>query len=178
MEANKYEASRLVVLFNSLFQSAEQTVLVGGAKEPIYMPSSVENGLAQVVFSYDYFASALHEVAHWCLAGTERRQQLDYGYWYVECRSELEQEAFERAEVKPQALERVFSECTGYPFKPSFDCLQRPEYVADNFVAAMSAQYEQFLLRGLPSRAALFADALCSEFSVSCAPNIQRQANG
>ena len=178
MESNKFEASRLVTLFNTLFQATEQTVLVGGAEEPIYKPGCGENSVAQVVFSYDYFASALHEVAHWCLAGTQRRQQIDYGYWYVECRSELEQEAFERAEVRPQALERVFSECAAYPFKPSFDCLQRPEYTADNFVATMSAEYEQFLQRGLPPRAALFARGLCGEFCVSFSPISPRQANG
>ncbi len=30
----------------------------------------------------DFFASALHEISHWCVAGKARREQVDFGYWY------------------------------------------------------------------------------------------------
>ncbi len=53
-----------------------------------------------------FYASALHEIAHWCIAGENRCQQVDYGYWYEpNGRSEERQFEFEKVEVKPQALE-------------------------------------------------------------------------
>jgi elongation factor P hydroxylase len=59
----------------------------------------------------DYLASALHEVAHWCLAGVERRKLEDYGYWYSpDGRSRGEQSAFENVEARPQALEWILSD--------------------------------------------------------------------
>jgi elongation factor P hydroxylase len=75
----------------------------------------------------DYFASALHEVAHWCIAGEQRRQQLDFGYWYApDGRSPEQQGAFEAVEYKPQALEWFFSLACGYRFRLSADNLGMP----------------------------------------------------
>src|SRR5690606_39383874 len=47
-----------------------------------YLPASEPDGLARVVFAHGFFASALHEIAHWCIAGDYRRTLHDYGYWY------------------------------------------------------------------------------------------------
>ena len=77
-----FDAAVLIRLFDQCFQQSQQTCLVGGADEPLYQPATREGQYHQVVFRADYFASALHEIAHWCLAGRVRRQQLDYGYWY------------------------------------------------------------------------------------------------
>ena len=62
----------------------------------------------RVVYREDYFARALHEVAHWCLAGAERRKLEGYGYWYrPDGRDPREQTEFERAERFLAALRRA-----------------------------------------------------------------------
>ncbi len=50
------------------------------------------------------FASALHEISHWCIAGKARRELVDFGYWYCpDGRDAMTQSQFEDVEVKPQA---------------------------------------------------------------------------
>ena len=46
--------------------------LVGGFDEPLYLPAT-DSRAAEIRFRSDYPSSALHEVAHWCLAGARRR---------------------------------------------------------------------------------------------------------
>ena len=120
-----WRASELETLFAACFEDNYQTVLQGGREEPLYLPSSdPASSPHRVVYRADYFASALHELAHWCLAGAERREQEDYGYWYSpDGRSAEQQEAFERAEARPQALESLFSEACGFEFHLSADNL-------------------------------------------------------
>ena len=109
-------------LFNSIFSSLN-VQLVRGDDEPEYFPAS-EDSAAQIVFAHGYFASALHEVSHWCIAGKRRRELLDYGYWYAaDGRSEAQQKAFEQVEIKPQALECLFSLACHQPFRVSQDNL-------------------------------------------------------
>ena len=63
------------------------------------LPAQQPGALNRIVFTHDYFASALHEVAHWCVAGPERRRLTDYGYWYApDGRTEKQQMEFERVE--------------------------------------------------------------------------------
>src|SRR5690554_7015872 len=69
----------LIMLFNDLFRESCRTVLVRGSNEPEYLPASEPDGFARVVFAHGYFASALHEIAHWCIAGEYRRTLHDYG---------------------------------------------------------------------------------------------------
>lgn len=94
--------------------------LIGGGDEPFYQAPN-KGSLGKIIFREDFIASALHEVAHWCLAGSRRRQLDDYGYWYVADRTQQEQWAFERAEAKPQGLACLFSEAIGHPFVVSSD---------------------------------------------------------
>lgn len=97
-----------------------QTRLVGGFDEPFYQAGPP----AQIQFRADYPRSALHEVAHWCVAGTERRKLDDYGYWYApDGRNAAQQKAFEQVEVRPQALESLFCAALGIDFSPSLDNL-------------------------------------------------------
>ncbi len=115
-------ARQLELLFEQVFLSHWHTRLLGGAAEPEYYPS--KQGLAEIHYRADYVRSALHEVAHWCIAGTERRKQHDYGYWYQpDGRSADQQKEFFRVELKPQALEWVFSLAAGVRFEPSLDNL-------------------------------------------------------
>lgn len=114
----------LIMLFNDLFREAYRTVLVKGSDEPEYLPASGPEGLAQVIFAHGYYASALHEISHWCIAGEHRRTLHDYGYWYCpDGRTLQQQEAFEQVEVKPQAIEWLFSVAAGSRFHISVDNL-------------------------------------------------------
>lgn len=116
-------------VFNSVFGEASQekavrpepTLLVGGFAEPSYLPPSAK-GPAEVRYTLDYAASALHEAAHWLQAGPHRRQLFDYGYWYVsEPRPAAVQRAFLRVEARVQALESVLSADAGLAFRASVD---------------------------------------------------------
>lgn len=161
-------SSDLIKIFNSLFSISENTRLVGGAQEPLYLPPKSESGqpYAQIFFREDYFSSALHEVAHWCLAGKERRQIEDYGYWYKpDGRDDMWQSRFEEVEVKPQAIEYLFSQAAGIPFYVSMDNLMNPQASTDVFQAKVNAQVHEYQTNGLPHRAKLFHEALVLFYS-------------
>lgn len=121
--ADEYKATEaLIQLFNTLF-SDQKVTLVRGEHEPEYFPTD-PNNFARITFAHGFFASALHEISHWCLAGKSRRQLSDFGYWYAaDGRTEAQQRAFERVEVKPQALECLFTLACQRPFRVSQDNL-------------------------------------------------------
>ena len=151
----------IIAIFNELFLAEENTQLCGGLEEPLYRPS--RKGPARVGFRYDFCRSALHEVAHWCLAGSARREVEDYGYWYTpDDRCELQQAAFFRVEVKPQALEAIFCEAVGLQFRVSLDNLSSAiaQDSVDTFSNEVDAAKTRFMARGLPRRARLFYEAL------------------
>lgn len=91
--------------------------------EPEYFP--IQNGMpARIEFAHGFFASALHEISHWCIAGEARRRLPDFGYWYApDGRTEKQQQAFERVEIKPQALECLFTLACNRSFEVSQDNL-------------------------------------------------------
>lgn len=119
-----YKVSELAALFNAAFLPSENTMLSGGHAEPVYIPATNKYPHHRICFTHDYFRSALHEVAHWCVAGKVRRQLLDYGYWYYpDGRDQTQQAAFEAVEVKPQSYEWLLSLSAGHPFEVSLDNL-------------------------------------------------------
>jgi hypothetical protein len=66
----------------------------------------------------------LVEMSHWCVAGDARRRLSDFGYWYApDGRSAAQQQAFEHVEIKPQALECLFTLACGRHFQVSQDNL-------------------------------------------------------
>lgn len=114
--------SWLINVFNTLF-AWQNTVLVRGGEEPEYLAAK-PNTPAQIIFAHGYFASALHEIAHWCMAGQKRRQLDDFGYWYCpDGRNEQAQALFEQVEIHPQAIECLFSLAMGRYFFVSQDNL-------------------------------------------------------
>ena len=121
MKNQEPSIKKLVSVFNKLFVSQENTRLQMGAAEPFYQAS--KNGNNAVIFAReDYFSSALHEIAHWTIAGKEKRQQDDFGYWYEpEGRTQLQQIKFEGVEVNPQAIECLLSLACGQSFNISAD---------------------------------------------------------
>ncbi|WOJ94021.1 elongation factor P hydroxylase [Congregibacter variabilis] len=150
-------ADAIVKVFNDLFRHSYRTCLLGGADEPLYEPAR-DGTPAQIFFREDYVSSALHEVAHWCIAGAARRTRIDYGYWYdPDGRSEDAQIDFMKAEARPQALEWCFSKASGVPFRLSMDNLDAPPDPAmkQAFANAVLAQAHNFAQRGLPPRAQL-----------------------
>ena len=154
----------LIVLFNDLFREAYRTELVRGSDEPEYIPESGPDRPARVVFAHGYYASALHEISHWCIAGEYRRTLHDYGYWYCpDGRTPQQQQAFEQVEVKPQAIEWLFSLASGSRFHISVDNLSGGGASnEERFRRNVRAQASEFLERGLPARAQAFFSALAT----------------
>lgn len=100
-----------------------QTVLVRGDDEPQYYAKTAELP-AQIVFAHGFFASCLHEISHWCIAGQRRRGLDDFGYWYApDGRNAAQQREFEQVEIAPQALECLFTLALGKHFRVSTDNL-------------------------------------------------------
>lgn len=163
------DSHQLICLFSREFAVSDKTELVGDAAEPYYQPGSPH----RIYFRADYVRSALHEVAHWCVAGARRRQLLDYGYWYApDGRDPGQQQAFFAVEARPQAIERYFCEAIGLPFSPSVDNVgaQIEPQQLRHFEARIRQCCDQFERTGLPPRAARFVTALQSISRLSREP--------
>lgn len=156
-----HDSRDLIRLFETCFAASYNTRLVGGAPEPIYLPADAEEPMHRILFTHDYFRSALHEIAHWCVAGAARREQVDFGYWYApDGRSAEQQSAFEQVEVKPQALEWLFCEAAGHRFRVSLDNLSGEATDPTPFKQRVVDQVQNYLRNGIPERPACFIDAL------------------
>ncbi len=163
-QRNDRQAAQLISLFNGRFENSLRTQLCGGGDEPIYLPASDPQSFHKIIFTRDYFSSALHEVAHWCVAGAARRKLVDFGYWYApDGRSAVQQQEFERVEVKPQAFEWIFSRACNIRFRVSADNLTAGASPSVEFKNAIAVQAQVWCEQGLPPRPLLFASAL-SEF--------------
>lgn len=167
-----HDAADLTALFNAAF-ARENTLLLPHADawretwrgepaaEPLYLPAGVDCPHHRIVFAHGFFASALHEVAHWCLAGRERRAQIDYGYWYApDDRDAATQAEFERVEAKPQAIEWAFSAAARFPFRVSVDNLSGIPIDRAAFEHKVRSERQRFEAHGFPPRAQRFLDAL------------------
>ena len=159
------DVERLVDVFNRCFAVSHNTILVSGDDEPVYLPADETCEYHRIIFAHGFFASALHEISHWCVAGPQRWLLEDFGYWYKpDGRSAEEQAEFERVEVKPQAYEWLFSHAAGRKFHFSADNLASDIGASDSFKTSVVAQIQSFLQQGLPSRPAVLMDALREEF--------------
>ena len=152
-EINKPSVDELIELFNQLFLPDYNTVLVRGDDEPIYLPEDDQNPHNRVVFAHGFYASALHEIAHWCVAGSERRKLVDFGYWYKpDGRTAQEQAEFEKVEIKPQAYEWIMSVASGHKFHFSADNLSSDLGASDQFKGNVYATVQKLLEKGMPDR--------------------------
>ncbi|MEW9799105.1 elongation factor P hydroxylase [Alteromonas sp. CYL-A6] len=148
------DTSTLIAAFNQKFAPAYNTRLVRGSDEPVYLPANADCPYHQIVFAHGFFSSALHEIAHWCIAGRERRLLEDYGYWYCpDGRDESQQRAFEQVEVKPQAIEKAFTLACQRTFRVSTDNLNGAEPDRESFSRAVDEQYRWYCENGFPPRA-------------------------
>jgi elongation factor P hydroxylase len=111
--------ARIAASFNARF--GRRATLIGGAREPLYLPPAPARP-AIIRYTHDYAQSALHEIAHWCLASPGRRARVDYGMWYLPPpRSAQDQARFFAVEVPVQALGMLLAEACGVPFHFSVD---------------------------------------------------------
>ena len=155
-----HKVEDLVALFNNEFADCN-TQLKSGAEEPFYQ-ASVEGKPAIIYSTHDYFASALHECAHWCIAGKERRRLDDYGYWYAaDGRTAEQQQEFFKVEQKPQALEWAFALASNLPFRVSLDNLNNPSGDAEAFREQVYARLIEYFEYGFPTRALRMIQILC-----------------
>ena len=165
-----YCASDLESLFRQTFFKRFNTVLVGGAGEPLYQPSADKGQPHRIFYREDFFSSALHEIAHWCIAGVQRRKQQDFGYWYLpDGRDQQQQQAFEKVEVKPQALEWMFSVAAGRKFFLSADNLSGTGELSESFAGNVQAQAVAWCRTGMPPRGLLFIHQLESYYQTDVA---------
>ncbi len=154
------QSSTICELFRKCFQEKFRTEIIGGASEPFYRPAANVDDLNMVYFRADYASSALHEIAHWCIAGAHRRQQADYGYWYFDDRNLEAQLAFEQSEARPQALEWIFNEASCNQFRVSCDNFDESVLNLDRFRVNVQFEVHRWLKEGLPQRANKFSGAL------------------
>lgn len=163
---DRWTLEDITALFDGVFAERYQTRLIRGGDEPLYRPANSETPYHQVIFARGYYASALHEISHWCIAGEKRRQLVDYGYWYSpDGRNAEQQAAFENAEVNPQALEFLFTQACGRPFHVSVDNLGGAiEVNREAFQKRVMAQAERYQYEGLPLRANAFNHALSAYY--------------
>lgn len=165
----------LIALFSSTFFADYNTRLIKGNDEPIYLPTSEVCSYHQIVFAHGYFSSGLHEIAHWCIAGKERRLKEDFGYWYEpDGRNEQQQKIFESVEIKPQAIEWAFCIAANKKFNVSADNLNGAEADTQAFKAAVFKQVEYYFEHGFPQRAQQFIDALATFYKTELPLSIER----
>lgn len=158
----------LINLFGQTFSRSENTILVRGEAEPIYLPADRQHRQHRIIFAHGYFASALHEIAHWCLAGKTRRLLEDYGYWYSpDGRDAKQQVEFEQVEIKPQAIEWAFSVACGKNFRVSTDNLNGAPVDVIGFTHNVRQQAIAYIQNGFPPRAQIFIDALVAFYGTA-----------
>jgi elongation factor P hydroxylase len=158
----------LILLFNQCFAEEYNTKLFKGTEEPVYLPANESQLCNAIYFAHGFFSSALHECAHWFIAGKERRNLIDFGYWYApDGRNPQQQVQFQSVEVKPQALEWILSHSCGYPFRVSIDNLNGGTCDTENFKQSIHQQVLTYCRDGLPRRAQKFRLTLCKHYKKS-----------
>ncbi|NMP31245.1 elongation factor P hydroxylase [Thalassotalea sp. M1531] len=151
----------IIAIFNDTFFASFNTKLVKGENEPIYLPANGDVEHHRIIFAHGYYASALHEIAHWCVAGAERRLLEDFGYWYEPDGRTAEQQAlFEKVEIKPQAIEWGLCVAADKKFRVSADNLNGAEPDYERFQSSVFEQVKIYLSVGFPSRAVKLMEAL------------------
>ena len=167
-ELLKHQYQDLIDVFNQTFFEQYNTKLIKGGDEPLYLPADQRCSYHQIIFAHGYFASALHEISHWCLAGDKRRLLEDFGYWYVpDGRDEQQQQQFEQVEIKPQAIEWAFNIACQKQFNVSSDNLNGFEADNQTFKENVHQQVLHYLAEGFPKRAQQFINALADFYQTS-----------
>jgi elongation factor P hydroxylase len=163
--------AEVMEVFHAAFAD-EGVRVAGGYDEPFYRAARGGEP-AEIRFNRDYLNSCLHEIAHWCIAGKDRRGLDDYGYWYrPDGRNGAEQREFFRAEAGPQALEWCFALACGEEFRMSLDNLGGEIEGEAEFAAALEGKLEGYLAGGFPARADRFLRGLLDRFHPDREPDL------
>ena len=163
-----HDCHDLIDIFKQCFFDEYNTLLVKGTDEPLYLPVDNEREHNMLIFAHGFFASALHETAHWLIAGSNRRKQVDFGYWYIpDGRTAPEQKLFQSVEIKPQAMEWILSQAAGSHFRVSIDNLNGSESETLAFKIAVYEQVKKYCEEGLSARSDRFRRALCCFYHTS-----------
>jgi elongation factor P hydroxylase len=168
---NQHNIQDLMAIFSEAFFAKYNTRLIKGDSlignnEPVYLPASNTCSYHQIIFAHGYYSSGLHEIAHWCIAGKERRLKEDFGYWYEpDGRNEQQQKVFESVEIKPQAIEWAFCVAANKKFMVSADNLNGVEADTKAFKASVFKQVQHYLQHGFPERAQTFINALANFYN-------------
>lgn len=148
-----HQISDLISLFDNTFYQNYQTRLIRGDDEPIYLPADKEYHFHRIIFAHGYYASGLHEISHWLIAGEKRRLIEDYGYWYCpDGRTESEQAEFEKVEIKPQAIEWALCMAAGFNFNVSADNLNGEQPCRVTFQKKVHKQVLNYIENGFCQR--------------------------
>lgn len=166
MQTVQYDAADIVALFAQAVGLTYRTRLLPGGDEPLYRPASQPDGWHEIIFRHDYFQSALHEIAHWCVAGQARRQCVDFGYWYEpDGRNSAQQATFERVEARPQAVEWVLSAACGKAFYVSLDNLGSEDPLDEESLwRAVHGEVLRCLGGSLPPRAQILGATFAAHY--------------
>lgn len=157
----QHRCEELQTIFNNCFLSSHNTELIGGASEPLYLPANEHRPRNCIYFTLDYYASGLHEIAHWLVAGEARRKLEDYGYWYApDGRNTEQQQEFEAVEARPQALECILARAAGFPFRISADNLIGGAMPSEQFRHRIYDQILSYCHGLLNQRSLAFIEAL------------------
>lgn len=154
-QTQRHDYRDLIMLFDQTFAPSFNTRLVKGDDEPVYLPADDTIGYHRIIFAHGFFASALHEIAHWCVAGPKRRLLEDFGYWYLpDGRNKEQQAQFETVEIKPQAVEWALSMACNKRFDVSVDNLTG-EGQTDRFEfrKRVLKQVQRYCQHGFPPQA-------------------------
>ncbi len=159
-------------IFEQTFGPTHHIQLIGGAEEPLYLPRECVSGHSwnKLIYTLDYPASALHEIAHWCLASDTQLRLKDWGHWYVpDGRTAEQQSIFQRAEVRVQAVEWMLSISAGRPFRESSDNLNGEMPDDCYFRNQIYQQVLNFCQQGFPERARILFNA----FTAACGQHLK-----
>ena len=158
----------LIEIFESVFFQTYNTKLICGTDEPIYLPADKEQPFHRIIFAHGFYASALHEIAHWLVAGEKRRLIEDYGYWYEpDGRTAIQQAEFEKVEIVPQAIEWAVAVSCGFKFDVSADNLSGIEIDRLAFKHKVYAQVLNYLECDFSPRTTALIKACASFYNIA-----------
>ena len=87
MNQDEHKYEDLIAIFDGCFSQSYNTRLERGGDYPIYLPEFIDEDNTPskrpynvILFAHGFYSSALHEIAHWLVAGKERRKLEDFGY--------------------------------------------------------------------------------------------------
>ncbi|AGH81567.1 hypothetical protein PCNPT3_08145 [Psychromonas sp. CNPT3] len=159
-----FQYQDLIHLFAQTFHAQYNTLLVCGEDEPIYLPAKAPHLAHRIIFAHGFYASALHEISHWLVAGEKRRLIEDYGYWYEpDGRNAIQQKEFEKVEIVPQAIEWALAVSCGFSFDVSVDNLNGASVDRFSFKKRVHTQVLHYLEFGFSARTTQFLKA-CQAF--------------